>query len=153
MSETRRRRQGDALAILVKLAAGPEGVYAKLAADTLGDTRQGAHSRLGKSRSGLLYKASRRGDVARWFDSPERAKAWTALSPIPVIDRRYEARQATRLASVITPDGVRRTIQAAPPSRFSPDAGYVGPFATLGVGRYLADATPTLAASFFASAT
>lgn len=59
-----------------------------------------------------------------------------ALPKTPTVMKQAQTRRKLPVETVV-PEGVKRTVQAAPPGRYAVQGPVIGGFATMGIGRYL----------------
>lgn len=79
---THRRERGEVLALMLKLAAGPEGLTNSALASRLETAQSNIAPRINQAAAnGHLFRSQRRGYPLHWFETAERAQEWAALPP------------------------------------------------------------------------
>lgn len=79
---TQRRARGDVLALMLELAAGPEGLTNAALAERLTTAQSNIAPRINAAQArGHLFRSQRRGFHLHWFDTAERAQEWAGLPP------------------------------------------------------------------------
>ena len=79
---THRRERGEVLAMMLKLAAGPEGLTNSALAARLETAQSNIAPRINQAAAnGHLHRSQRRGYPLHWFETAERAQEWAKLPP------------------------------------------------------------------------
>ena len=79
-----RRQRGEALAVMLDLAAGPDGLTNAALRRELHINDTDAAPRInGAQRRGHIFRADRPCVVYHWFDTAERAREWELAAPPP----------------------------------------------------------------------
>lgn len=79
---TDRRERGDVLALMLKMAASPEGLTNASLAEKLDTAQSNIAPRINAACArGHIFRSQRQGFKLHWFDTAERAQEWASLPP------------------------------------------------------------------------
>jgi len=79
---TDRRDRGDVLALMLKMAASPEGLTNASLAEKLDTAQSNIAPRINAACArGHIFRSQRQGFKLHWFETAERAQEWAALPP------------------------------------------------------------------------